>query len=106
MKDLVRERQVSMLALSLALWCGRITTTQLRQACREVFEPVGRNLKPLKNRSDTSWTQIVRNVISHKDVNTSFFKRGLLIYHARSRAITATHEGQQYLLAIINRGAK
>jgi hypothetical protein len=40
------------------------------------FKPTGEDAAILDNRNDTKFSQIVRNLKSHKEASTNIFKRG------------------------------
>ena len=76
----LREPEARDLALQLAAASpnGEISTAKLKEKIGEmiVFTPI--DLQPSTTRpGERKWQQIVGNVVSHKDANTSLFKRGL-----------------------------
>jgi hypothetical protein len=58
---------------------GECTTTQLIKALETHFQPQGEDAEILDNRSDSRFSQIVRNMKSHKDASTNIIGRGLVI---------------------------
>jgi len=97
MTDRISERDL----ILPALWCisrtenGFISTTELMQCLREVLRPTGEDLSILAGRNDDKFSQKVRNLRSHKTLE-SF---GFATYDQRGRngywAITP--HGQKYL---------
>jgi hypothetical protein len=47
---------------------GYLSTTDLKEKLVELFQPEGEDAEILANRNDTRFTQIVRNMISHKKI--------------------------------------
>ncbi len=57
-----------------------ITTTELKQKLRDSFRPKVEDTKILKNRPDDAFSQIVRNIVSHRKQATSIVYKGLAEY--------------------------
>jgi hypothetical protein len=56
---------------------GQVKTHNLIQALENIFQPTGEDAKILHGRSDTKFSQKVRNLVSHRKNRTSMFQRGL-----------------------------
>lgn len=55
---------------------GFIATSDLIDALEAEFQPQGEDAKILDGRNDSKFSQIVRNLKSHKNSGTSIFKKG------------------------------
>lgn len=94
----VSERELVIPALKAAREAGgTITTSQLIRELEAYFQPDGQDAEILSDRNDTHFSQKVRNLISHRDTNTSMFTRGYASYHAGSESITLTPAGERFL---------
>ncbi len=96
----VRESDLVAPALRLAAAKpdGFISTADLIPALEELFQPAGRDADILEGRSDTIFSQKVRNLISHR--KTNFIASGYADYHEEQRGITITPEGRALLGAL------
>ena len=56
---------------------GYISTTDLSRELEEYFQPSGEDAAILDGRRDSRFSQIVRNLKSHKNTRTSMFRAGL-----------------------------
>ncbi|MDN3279128.1 hypothetical protein QWJ07_33025 [Frankia sp. RB7] len=74
----IRERDARIPALraAAARRDGYISTSDLIQLLEDEFAPTGEDAEILDGRNDTKFSQIVRNLKSHKDASTNIFKRG------------------------------
>lgn len=73
-----------------------LLTSELKELFMEFTQPVGINLAPLVNRSDEAVTQIVRNIVSHRnDSRSNMIYRGLINYNGNFLEITDA--GREYL---------
>ena len=72
-----RELLVPSLQLAARRPGGAISTTSLIESLADLLRPRGDDLKVLRGRRDSRFSQKVRNVISHHENSTSIFKRGL-----------------------------
>ncbi|URD60436.1 hypothetical protein M8312_11680 [Sphingomonas sp. KRR8] len=98
MPERVRERDLVIPALRAARDAGgTITTTQLIARLTEEFEPSGTDADILDGRSDTYFSQKVRNLVSHRDTGTSMFSKGYATYSGGSEAISITDQGVRFL---------
>ena len=76
---------------------GFLTTTDLIKGLEFRLEPVGEDNAILDSRSDTRFSQIVRNVVSHKDSATNPIKLGWIDYDRKKRGLRITVEGRHEL---------
>lgn len=67
---------------------GYISTSDLIKELEEEFAPEGEDAKILDGRQDSKFSQIVRNLKSHKISSTSMFKKGYAIDEAEGLRIT------------------
>jgi len=74
----IREKHVRIPALRAmaARPSGRISTSELIAALENQFKPAGEDAAILENRHDTKFSQIVRNLKSHRTASTNIFARG------------------------------
>ena len=93
----IRERDLIIPALSAAAARpgGYISTTDLIRELQQYFQPSGEDAEILNNRNDTKFSQIVRNLKSHKDSRTSIFRRGLAV--EENDGLRITEEGRRFL---------
>ena len=98
MPERVRERDLVIPALRAARDSGgKITTTQLIEVLSDEFEPSGTDAEILDGRSDTYFSQKVRNLISHRETGTSMFTKGYANYEAVGELIRITGAGLKFL---------
>src|SRR6185295_9997610 len=77
-----------------------ITTSELIEHLTENLEPTGKDLKILKNRKDTHFSQKVRNIVSHrKTTKKGIFSRGFAKYEkiGRNGLFKITPLGSRYI---------
>lgn len=86
----IRERDLVIPALRAAASrpAGYISTEDLIKQLEIEFEPQGEDAAILANRNDSKFTQIVRNLKSHKENSTSMFKKGYAIDEDEGMRIT------------------
>lgn len=95
----VRERDLVIPALRAAAAApnGEIRTSDLIDVLTEEFAPEGRDAEILEGRHDTYFSQKVRNLVSHRESQTSMFTKGYATYHSASESIRITDEGLAFL---------
>ena len=95
----IRERDLVIPALraGAASPGGRITTTKLIEVLSEEFSPQGDDAEILEGRTDTRFSQKVRNLISHREATTSMFRRGYATYDPGLESVTVTDRGRRFL---------
>src|SRR3984885_6114029 len=67
---------------------GWMDTNDIIAGLTELFAPSGQDAEILEGRSDTYFSQKVRNMISHRDQASSFIHRGLAHYERRGLRIS------------------
>lgn len=75
-----------------------ITTTELIDALTEIFQPDGQDAEVLVGRNDTYFSQKVRNLISHREGQTSMFSMGYAEY--TGDGIRITDAGRLFLAQV------
>jgi hypothetical protein len=98
-KGRIRERDLVIPALRAAASSpgGEITTTKLIETLEEQFRPEGEDAEILDGRRDSKFSQIVRNLVSHKESGTSMFSKGYAVHVKESESIRITDAGRAYL---------
>jgi transcriptional regulator with XRE-family HTH domain len=76
---------------------GFLATSDLITALEMHFRPEGEDAEILKDRSDTRFSQIVRNLVSHRKSATNLIGAGYATYDKRRRGLTITGKGRDYL---------
>lgn len=76
---------------------GFISTAHLIRELEALFNPTGRDAEIIEGRSDTYFTQKVRNLISHRHSENSFIANGYAEYDRRRRGIRITDAGRRLL---------
>lgn len=96
----IRERDLVIPALRAAdaRPGGHISTSDLISELEEEFLPEGRDAEILDGRLDTYFSQKVRNLISHRNTNTSMFTKGYADYVREG--ITITDAGRAFLAQV------
>ncbi|EJN08387.1 hypothetical protein PMI42_07262 [Bradyrhizobium sp. YR681] len=93
----IREKHVRIPALraAAARKGGYISTSDLIRHLEDEFAPTGEDAEILDGRNDTKFSQIVRNLKSHKGTSTNIFKRGLA--EEVDDGIRITEAGKKFL---------
>ena len=73
---------------------GRLTTTELIEKLESELSPTGNDAEILAGRSDTYFSQKVRNLVSHRNQSTGLSARGLATYNADDESWTITPNGR------------
>lgn len=96
----IRERDVVIPALraAAARSNGHISTSELIDELTAEFQPEGEDAEILDGRSDSKFSQIVRNIISHRDTMGSIFSRGYAVYE--NDGISVTDAGRKFLAQV------
>lgn len=95
----ISERDLVIPALFVISRNPRIATGELIKRLEDIFQPQGEDAEILSGRSDTKFSQMVRNLVSH---NTLTDRYGYVEYHRGEERrsggeFTITDEGQKYL---------
>ena len=91
------EKDLTLPTLYLLYTRGDMNTSELKDEIINLINPGGENLDPLVNRADTKITQIIRNIISHKDTTTNIIYKGLVEYSDITGILSITEKGVAYL---------
>ncbi len=78
---------------------GLMKTADLIRALEMRFDPRGQDAEILAGRSDTRFSQIVRNVISHRESPTNLIGAGWAEYDRAKRGLRITTAGRLHLVA-------
>lgn len=73
---------------------GFIETSNLIVRLEELFAPSGKDAEIIEGRSDTFFSQKVRNLVSHRNTSTSFIANGYAVYDDKRRGLAITPEGR------------
>lgn len=94
--DRIPERTIAREALRLLSQAsdGFLTTTDLVAALERKFEPTGFDAEILAGRSDTRFSQKVRNLVSHRDDGSGLEANGLAAYDRARRGWMVTDKGR------------
>jgi transcriptional regulator with XRE-family HTH domain len=78
---------------------GFLRTADLIRALEDWFSPKGKDAEILAGRSDTRFSQIVRNIVSHRDSPTNLIGAGWAEYDRTKRGLRITTAGRLHLVA-------
>lgn len=73
-----------------------LTTSQLIGILSSTMAPIGHDADIATNRSDTYFSQKVRNIVSHRNQSTGLQARGLADYDAETESWTLTKAGRRH----------
>ena len=79
---------------------GTLTTSELIEVLEARLRPTGKDAELARERSDTYFSQKVRNLVSHRDQSTGLESRGLASYDAEHESWTITDEGREKIAAV------
>jgi len=99
MAKLVTEAQLRIPALQIMAKSktGFVSTTKLIEELAEIFKPEGKDAQIAQNRSDTYFSQKVRNMVSHRTSSRSLQRREFAIYHKDREGMSITDAGREFL---------
>ena len=83
---------------------GRAKTTEIVAHMEERFRPSGEDAETLKGRKDSRFSQIVRNMVSHRKDAGSFIHNGYADYLSDLQGLEITDKGRNLLKEIVNEG--
>ena len=78
---------------------GFLKTADLIRALEMWFNPKGKDAEILKDRSDTRFSQIVRNIVSHRESPSNLIGAGWAEYMRSKRGLQITPAGRLHLVA-------
>ncbi len=94
----IRERDLAIPALRAAAdEGGEIKTSKLIEVLTDEFQPTGEDAQILDHRNDTKFSQIVRNLVSHKNSSTSIFAKGYAVHNEDEESLIITDAGRAFL---------
>jgi uncharacterized membrane-anchored protein YhcB (DUF1043 family) len=73
-----------------------LTTSQLIQRLSKRLSPSGKDAQIAINRSDTYFSQKVRNLVSHRNQSTGLQARGIADYDKATESWTLTKTGRRH----------
>jgi hypothetical protein len=76
---------------------GRMTTSRLILELETLFNPSGEDAEILEGRHDTHFSQIVRNMVSHKTAAGNIIAEGFAIHLGPRRGLEITDAGRLHL---------
>jgi hypothetical protein len=76
---------------------GFIETSNLIIRLEELFAPSGKDAEIIEGRSDTFFSQKVRNLISHRTTKKSFIANGFAKYDEKRHGLEVTDSGRALL---------
>lgn len=76
---------------------GFIETKELINELTALFNPTGRDAEITDGRSDTRFSQKVRNLVSHRKAENSFIKNGFAEYDTKEHGLRITKQGADIL---------
>lgn len=76
---------------------GRMATSRLILELEAQFNPTGEDAEILKGRHDTHFSQIVRNMISHKTAAGNIIAEGFAIHLGSRGGLEITEAGRLHL---------
>lgn len=98
-KPRITERSLILPALDLLnhMDDGFYETAELLGLLQIALQPTGKDNEILDNRSDTRFSQIVRNMVSHRRSPSNLIGAGYATYDKKRRGLTITDKGRAYL---------
>lgn len=96
----ISEKNLDNLVLYLLITFGPLTTTQLIEKATEYLEKqkllTSGDKKILTGRKDTTFSQIVRNIVSHRHLSGNMIHEGLISYDSNNSSLAITLKGREY----------
>lgn len=94
----VRESELVIPALhAMAVNGGTITMTDLIERMEVHFQPDGEDTEIIEGRNDSKFSQKVRNLVSHREAESSMFSKRYAIYYPETESIEITDAGREFL---------
>jgi hypothetical protein len=76
---------------------GKMTTSRLIIELEGLFNPAGKDAEILEGRHDTYFSQIVRNMVSHKKVPGNVIAEGFAKHLGPRQGLEITEAGRMHL---------
>lgn len=96
----ISEKKLDSLVLYLLVTKGQLTTSQLIKSATEYLENqsllMPGDKKILTGRKDTTFSQIVRNIVSHRDQSGNMIHEGLISYDSNNSSLAITLKGKEH----------
>ncbi|EMB99415.1 hypothetical protein [Streptococcus mutans] len=96
----ISEKKLDSLVLYLLVTKGQLTTSQLIKSATEYLENqsllMPGDKKILTGRKDTTFSQIVRNIVSHRDQSGNMIHEGLISYDSNNSLLAITLKGKEH----------
>ena len=94
----VKEADLRIAALQLLAGApgGFIATEKLIPALEDIFQPEGIDAAVLDGRSDTHFSQKVRNLVSHRNQPSGLVGKGYATYNETLEGLQITDAGRAY----------
>lgn len=95
----IRQQHLTVPTLQLIVRAGGfLKTHSLILRLREHFRPSGEDEEPFPSQDDPRFNQIVRNLVSNRDMQRSMFTMGYATFE--NRGIRITPKGRQFLSTV------
>ena len=76
---------------------GFLETRELIAELEALFKPDGKDAEILEGRTDTHFSQKVRNIISHRGSSKNPIQKGWIEYHEEAKGLKVTDKGMEIL---------
>lgn len=76
---------------------GAMTTSDLIESLTEIMNPQGKDAEILEGRQDTRFSQIVRNMVSHKGAEGNIIAEGFVEHLGARKGLRITDAGLLHL---------
>lgn len=76
---------------------GSMATSDLIAQLTEIMNPQGEDAEILEGRQDTKFSQIVRNMVSHKEMQGNIIADGFAVHLGRREGLQITEAGRLHL---------
>jgi len=76
---------------------GSMQTSRLIVELEQALNPQGEDAEILDGRQDTRFSQIVRNMVSHKETEGNIIAEGFAVHTGRREGLQITDAGRAYL---------
>lgn len=74
---------------------GTLTTSELIKKLEQRLTPTGKDAEIADGRSDTYFSQKVRNLVSHRDQGQGLVAMGYASYDPHNESLTITDDGRK-----------
>lgn len=96
----ISEKKLDSLVLYLLVTRGPLTTSQLIKSATEYLENqrllTSGDKETLAGRKDTTFSQIVRNIVSHRGQPGNMIYEGLISYDSNNSSLAITLKGKEH----------